>query len=104
MLYCKLIKLASIHFEYIVQQLSETTEKHQGVIMNIALRLQEKGRKEGFEIGFKEGFEIGLKEVHEEFRKQQLTTAQYLLKSGVDLELIINCTGLSREEINSASK
>ncbi|EPL6453801.1 hypothetical protein N0G65_000923 [Providencia rettgeri] len=76
--------------------------------MNIALRLQEKGRKEGFEIGFeigfKEGFEIGLKEVHEEFRKQQLTTAQYLLKSGVDLELIINCTGLSSEEINSASK
>ncbi|WP_275076501.1 hypothetical protein [Providencia rettgeri] len=61
--------------------------------MSIALRLQEKGRKEGFE--------IGLKEVHEEFRKQQLTTAQYLLKSGVDLELIINCTGLSREEINS---
>jgi predicted transposase/invertase (TIGR01784 family) len=96
MLYCKLIKLASIHFEYSVQQLSEATEKHQGVIMNIALRLQEKGRKEGIE----EGIEKGRKEAYQ----QQLTTAQYLLKSGVDLELIINCTGLSREEINSASK
>ncbi|MDR2225912.1 MAG: hypothetical protein LBE52_07940 [Providencia sp.] len=64
--------------------------------MNIALRLQEKGRKEGIE----EGIEKGRKEAYQ----QQLTTAQYLLKSGVDLELIINCTGLSREEINSASK
>ena len=87
MLYCKLIKLASIHFEYIVQQLSETTEKHQGIIMNIALRLQEKGRKEGIEEGRKEAYQ------------QQLTTARCLLESGIELELIIKSTGLSREEL-----
>ncbi len=87
------ITVDSIHFEYIVQQLSEATEKHQGVIMNIALRLQEKGRKEGIE----EGIERGRKEAYE----QQLTTAQYLLKSGIDLELVINSTGLSREDLMS---
>ncbi|MGG4663429.1 hypothetical protein [Providencia vermicola] len=60
--------------------------------MNIALRLHEKGRKEGIEEGRKEAYQ------------QQLTTAQYLLKSGIDLELVINSTGLSREEIHSESK
>ena len=57
--------------------------------MNIALRLQEKGRKEGIEEGRKEAYQ------------QQLTTAQYLLKSGVDLQLVINSTGLSREDLMS---
>lgn len=94
------ITVDSIHFEYIVQQLSETTEKHQGVIMNIALRLQEKGRKEGIEEGFGRGIEEGRKEAYQ----QQLATAQYLLKSGIDVELVISSTGLSREEINSESK
>ncbi|WP_273838500.1 Rpn family recombination-promoting nuclease/putative transposase [Providencia rettgeri] len=91
------ITVDSIHFEYIVQQLSEATEKHQGVIMNIALRLQEKGRKEGIEEGIEKGIEKGRKEAYE----QQLTTAQYLLKSGIDLQLVINSTGLSREDLMS---
>lgn len=60
--------------------------------MNIALRLQEKGRLEGIEIGRQQAYQ------------QQLKTARCLLENGIDLELVINSTGLSREEINSESK
>src|SRR5699024_8694258 len=41
------IALDSPHFDSIIQQLSEQAQQHQEAIMNIAQRLQDKGRQEG---------------------------------------------------------
>ena len=50
--------------------------------MNIAQRLQDKGRQEGM-------------------REAKIMMARNLLKNGVSLDLIIESTGLSREELIS---
>ncbi|WP_272682412.1 Rpn family recombination-promoting nuclease/putative transposase [Providencia sp. PROV120] len=88
------IALDSPNFEHIVQQLSEQADKHQEVIVNIAQRLQDKGEKIGWEKGREEGREEGMREA-------QIMMARNLLKNGVSLELIIESTGLSREELIS---
>ncbi len=54
--------------------------------MNIAQRLQDKGRQEGIEQGIKQ---------------EKLRAARNLLKNGVSLELIKESIGLSREELIS---
>ncbi len=87
------IALDSPSFEHIVQQLSEQADKHQEVIVNIAQRLQDKGRQEGLQ----QGIEIERLRAHH----RQLEMARNLLKNGVSLDLIIESTGLSREEIIS---
>ncbi|WP_369308734.1 hypothetical protein [Providencia rettgeri] len=60
--------------------------------MNIALRLQEKGRLEGH------------KEARQQAYQQQLATALYLLKNGIGLELVIKSTGISHEALSSLPK
>lgn len=88
------IALDSPNFEHIVQQLSEQADKHQEVIVNIAQRLQDKGEKIGWEKGREEGREEGMREA-------KIMMARNLLKNGISLELIIESTGLSREELVS---
>ncbi|HHR5829464.1 TPA: Rpn family recombination-promoting nuclease/putative transposase [Providencia alcalifaciens] len=103
------IALDSPNFEHIVQQLSEQADKHQEVIVNIAQRLQEKGRQkgrqEGLLQGLEQGFEKGIEKGREEERvlayQRQLNMARNLLKNGVSLDLIVESTGLSREELIS---
>ncbi|CAG9435267.1 hypothetical protein NVI2019_OHEONHNH_03881 (plasmid) [Providencia alcalifaciens] len=99
------IALDSPNFEHIVQQLSEQADKHQEVIVNIAQRLQEKGRQEGLLQGIEQGFEKGIEKGREEERvlayQRQLNMARNLLKHGVSLDLIVESTGLSREELIS---
>ncbi|HBO22538.1 MAG TPA: hypothetical protein DD649_06560 [Providencia sp.] len=56
--------------------------------MNIALRLQDQGRKKGHKEGHKEGRE-----------STQLEIAAKLLKSGISLELIMESTNLSKDQI-----
>ncbi|MGE5339878.1 MAG: Rpn family recombination-promoting nuclease/putative transposase [Candidatus Omnitrophota bacterium] len=51
-------------------------------------KAREEGRKEGIEEGIEEGMEKGI-----------LKTAAALKKNGVDITLIINSTGLSKDEI-----
>lgn len=51
---------------------------------------REEGREEGIEEGMKKGIEKGIAEV-----------AKNLLKSGVDLEIIIQTTGLTKEQLNT---
>ncbi|HEC8322308.1 TPA: Rpn family recombination-promoting nuclease/putative transposase [Providencia rettgeri] len=87
------IALDSANFEHIIQALSEKTEKHKGAIMNIALRLQNKGRMEGRQEGRVEGRQ-----------EAQITMARHLLKNGISLDIIVECTGLSRETLMSLSK
>lgn len=91
------IALDSTNFEHIVQQLSEQAEKHQEVIVNIAQRLQDKGEK----IGWEKGLEQGREEERLRAHQRQLDMARNLLKNGVSLDLIIESTGLSREELLS---
>ncbi|HHS2762224.1 hypothetical protein PO864_20935 (plasmid) [Providencia alcalifaciens] len=99
------IALDSPNFEHIVQQLSEQADKHQEVIVNIAQRLQEKGRQEGLLQGLEQGFEKGIEKGREKERvlayQRQLNMARNLLKNGVSLDLIVESTGLSREELIS---
>ena len=78
--------------------MSEKTEKHQEVIMSIAQRLQEKGAKVGWAKGHQKGLEEGLEKGKHE---ANLATARTLLKNGISLELIMESTGLSREELIS---
>ncbi|MDE4733651.1 MULTISPECIES: hypothetical protein [Providencia] len=58
--------------------------------MNIAQRLQDKGRQEGLQEGFKKGKE-----------EANIATARNLLEQGVSIEIIMKSTGLSREKLIS---
>ncbi|MEX6285796.1 hypothetical protein AB6F89_22950 [Providencia hangzhouensis] len=87
------IALDSPNFEHIVQQLSEQADKHQEVIVNIAQRLQDKGEKIGWEKGREEERLLA--------HQRQLDMARNLLKNGVSLDLIVESTGLNREELIS---
>ncbi|WP_272668225.1 hypothetical protein [Providencia sp. PROV085] len=66
--------------------------------MSIAQRLQEKGAKVGWAKGHQKGLEEGLEKGKHE---ANLATARTLLKNGISLELIMESTGLSREELIS---
>lgn len=84
------IALDSHNFEQVIQVLGEQTEKHKETIMNIAQRLQEKGRQEGRQEGLQEGRE-----------QANFAIARNLLKQGVSIEIIMKSTGLSREKLIS---
>ncbi|OBY34650.1 transposase [Providencia rettgeri] len=84
------IALDSHNFEQVIQVLGEQTEKHKETIMNIAQRLQDKGRQEGLQEGFKKGKE-----------EANIATARNLLEQGVSIEIIMKSTGLSREKLIS---
>ncbi|MEY0177209.1 Rpn family recombination-promoting nuclease/putative transposase [Providencia rettgeri] len=93
-------------FEHVIQVLEEQTEQHKETVMNIAQRLHNKGRQEGLLEGREEGREEGLKEGREEGRKEgiqdaRITLARNFLRNGVSLEIIMESTGLSREELIS---
>ncbi|ENR5391499.1 Rpn family recombination-promoting nuclease/putative transposase [Providencia rettgeri] len=84
------IALDSHNFEQVIQVLGEQTEKHKETIMNIAQRLQDKGRQEGLQEGFKKGKE-----------EANIATARNLLEQGISIEIIMKSTGLSREKLIS---
>ncbi|MCC8379073.1 Rpn family recombination-promoting nuclease/putative transposase [Xenorhabdus sp. PB30.3] len=76
------VTMDSPDFEQVIQQLIEQTESHQEVIVNIAQRLQDKGREEGIQ-------------------QASMNIARTLLKNGVSIELVMKSTGLSREKLIS---
>ena len=68
----------------------------------------EKGKKEGIEEGLEQGKQVGLEEglmkgkqegLAEGVIKGKLQTATNLKKGGIDLQTIVNCTGLTLEEV-----
>ncbi|UNH41746.1 hypothetical protein MNY66_11935 [Moellerella wisconsensis] len=61
--------------------------------MCIAQRLQDKGRQEGLQ--------QGIEQERLRARQCQVELARNLLKSGINLELLIKNTGLTREELIS---
>ena len=52
------------------------------------------GRNDGYDAGIEYGIETGK-------REQQLEIARNLLNKNIDIETIISCTGLTKEEIES---
>lgn len=78
--------------------LEKQTTKHRQPIVNIAQRLQDKGRQEGILQGIQQGRVEGKVEG---IREAQISMARNLLKNGISLELIMESTNLSREELVS---
>ncbi|OTA14413.1 putative transposase [Xenorhabdus vietnamensis] len=96
------VTMDSPHFEQVIQQLIEQAESHQEVIMSIAQRLQEKGREEGIQQGMLQGIQKGREEGIQQGEKQaSINIARTLLKRGDSIELVMEITGLSREELLS---
>ncbi|CDL81303.1 Rpn family recombination-promoting nuclease/putative transposase [Xenorhabdus szentirmaii] len=108
----------SPHFEQVLQQLIEQVDNHQEVIMSIAQRLHEKGRKEGIQQGMSQGIQQGISQgiqqgisqgiqqgisqgIQQGEKRASANIARTLLKNGVNIELIMESTGLSREEVLS---
>ena len=75
-------------------QLITLSPEYKTMLTTIAEQLEqkgiEKGREEGIEKGREEGIGLGVEKV-----------ARSLLQQGVDLNIIIQCTGLTREKIES---
>jgi len=57
-------------------------------------RAREEGIRQGIEEGIKEGIEQGILE-------EKKIVAKNMLENGLDIEMIIKCTNLSKEEINN---
>jgi len=66
-------------------------ELHLKMLHNSELK---EAREEGLEKGIEQGIEQGEK-------KAKIETAKNLLENGVSLEIVMNSTGLTEEEINS---
>ncbi len=65
----------------------------------------EKERDPLYKDGLQKGIEKGLKKGIEKGRKERdVAIAKTLLKQGVDIEIIIKSTGLSKKEIQSLAK
>ena len=60
----------------------------------------EKGKKEGIEEGLEQGKQVGLEEgLMKGKQEEQYQIASNLKESGIDLQTIVNCTGLTLEEV-----
>ncbi|OAT38663.1 transposase [Proteus myxofaciens ATCC 19692] len=66
--------------------------------MSIAQRLQDKGERIGWE-----GHQKGIEQERLRAYQCQLEMARHLLKNGINIELVIESTGLSREELTEIS-
>ena len=60
--------------------------------------IEEKAMKEGLEKGIKKGIEQGIEQGE---NKKSIEIAKALLQNNVDINIIINSTGLSKEKIES---
>ena len=62
----------------------------------------ERGRKEGIEEGMKKGIEKGMKKGMEEgMKKAKKQIVKNLMLSGADIELVMEVTGMTKEEIEN---
>ncbi len=66
----------------------------------IAAFYKEEGLREGFDLGKAEGFDLGKAEGFDLGKAERnVEIATNLLKSGVSIDIIMESTGLSKEEI-----
>ena len=67
-----------------IRELAQRVPQHEDELMTIAQQLEQKGRQEGFREGIQEA---------------SLKIARNLLKSGMDIQSVMNVTGLKEEEL-----
>ena len=84
------------NLEALVKTLAEQVPEHEAKFMTIAEQLEARGREQGLKQGIEQGRQEG-----EEFGRQetQLSIAKKMLSAGLDADLIIETTGLSKEEL-----
>ncbi len=64
----------------------------------------QKGMKKGLEVGVKKGLKRGIALEQENFDKQFTLTAGNLIKAGVDLKIISQCTGYTLKDLTEIEK
>ncbi|MGR5096810.1 Rpn family recombination-promoting nuclease/putative transposase [Vibrio maritimus] len=84
------------NLEALVKTLAEQVPEHEAKFMTIAEQLEAQGREQGLKQGLKQGIEQGEKLGWQE---AQLSIAKKMLSAGLDASLIIETTGLSKEEL-----
>lgn len=67
-----------------IRELAQRVPQHEDELMTIAQQLEQKGRQEGLREGIQEA---------------SLKIARNLLKSGMDIQSVMNVTGLKEEEL-----
>ena len=82
-----------------IRELAQQVPQHEDELMTIAQQLEQKGRQEGRLEGRQEGREEGLREGVQE---ASLKIARNLLKNGMDIQSVINVTGLTEEELKQS--
>ena len=75
-----------------IRELAQRVPQHEDELMTIAQQLEQKGRQEGRQEGREEGLREGVQEA-------SLRIARNLLKNGLDIQSVMNVTGLTEEEL-----
>ncbi len=75
-----------------IRELAQRVPQHEDELMTIAQQLEQKGRQEGRQEGREEGLREGVQEA-------SLRIARNLLKNGMDIQSVMNVTGLTEEEL-----
>ena len=79
-------------------QLIALSPEYKTMLTTIAEQLEQKGIEKGIEKGREEGIEVGIEKGRTE---ALIAMTRSLLQQGVDLNIIMQCTGLTREKIES---
>lgn len=87
-------------FNAFIHEIAERLPQQKERMMTIADRLREEGHRHGHQEGLQEGRQIGLEEGK---RQEALRIAQTMLADGIDRNIVLRITGLSREEIIPAN-
>ena len=101
----RIIEKAQEEYEYLtgdeeIQRLEWLKLKGEIEYNTMKLDAITKGREEGLQKGIKEGRKEGIKEGIEKGKKENnLIVAKNMLKNGIKLEIIMDCTKLSQKEI-----
>jgi predicted transposase/invertase (TIGR01784 family) len=90
-------------FKQLITQIEkESTTIKENQIMNYAEQLFKEGEQRGIELGKQEGIQLGEQRGIEFGRhEEQIKIARQLLKSGVNINIVSNATGLTLDQINN---
>jgi len=92
--------LSGLTKEQVSEKLSKISQRLGDEAMTTAQKLHEEGLKQGREEGLEEGLEKGLEQGLERGREEEhRVLAKRLLDRQVELDIIIETSGLSQEEI-----
>ncbi|NIE72298.1 Rpn family recombination-promoting nuclease/putative transposase [Pantoea sp. Acro-807] len=88
-----------------IRELAQWVPQHEDELMTIAQQLEQKGRLEGWQEGWQEGWLEGREEgLREGIQEASLRIARNLLKNGMDIQSVMNVTGLTEEELKHSCR